>query len=106
MPFLQQQSAVFRDQPVDPTKLRRAKPDVPGKGNGIEPELGGLVVAVYMYMRWFIRLVAVEVHAIGPFHQDGRHELQYRTACKEERYMCPRRKERSLRRRGKPASDT
>lgn len=77
IPFLQEESAVLKNHPMDSPELRRTKAEVTGKRNGLQPEFSGLVVAIHVDVWRFIWLVAVKVHSIRPCHQDGWHSLQY-----------------------------
>ena len=64
-------------------KFARIESKVPGQSDRIQPEFGGLVVAIDVHVRRFFGFMAVEVDAIGTRAQDGRHNVKYALSQKE-----------------------
>src|SRR6476659_9727860 len=73
MPCLQHRVAVFGHNAEYGTDLLRAKAAARGKTGGIEPKLGGRIVAIDVDVRRLVALVAEEVEAVRADPQDGGH---------------------------------
>ena len=57
---------VVANDAFDCAKFVTAESEVASQTDRFEPELRGIVVAVHVYMRGFIWLVAVEIEPIRP----------------------------------------
>ena len=77
---------------MDSPKLHRTEAKIPGQGHRVQPELRRLSVVVHMDMRGLVRLVAVKLHAVRPYHQYGWHAFQYLTVMRMLIRCPPRRR--------------
>jgi hypothetical protein len=78
MPALQEFLLLGFYHTLDSRKFHGREAQILRKRNGVEPELRRLVVAVNVDVRWLIRLVAVEVEAIGTATVNRRHDPAFR----------------------------
>jgi hypothetical protein len=60
---------------MDSPKLRPGEAKICTQRNGIKPELCRLIVSINMDVWRFVRLMAVKIHAIRSYQQDGWHEF-------------------------------
>lgn len=54
------------EQLLDPAQFFGTEAKIPRQGNRSQPEFGREIVAIHVYVRWFIRLMAVEIARYGP----------------------------------------
>lgn len=65
MPCLDEGSLIGLHHAFDVGKLSRPKPEVSRQTHGREPEFGGQIVSVYVYVGRLVGLMTVEVKPIG-----------------------------------------
>jgi hypothetical protein len=60
---------------MDSPELDRPEAKVSSQGNGVQPEFCRLIIPIHVDVRRFVRLMAIEVHPVRAYQQDGRHEF-------------------------------
>jgi hypothetical protein len=73
MPRLQQALGMRLDNPLQASQFVNIEPIIVRHAHRPDPEFGGLVVAIHVYVRWLRSLVAEEVETVGPHPQSRWH---------------------------------
>src|SRR5207302_8250744 len=95
MPGLQECRLMLNHQFLKPPQLFGREAEVPRQADRLQPELGRPLVSIDMDMRRLIGFMAVEVEAVRPASQDGRHGKPTRVIwnvpfSSPNRVSCPR----------------
>jgi hypothetical protein len=64
---------VVLQQSLNSSQLHWAEAEIAGQGERLQPELGRLIVAVDVDVRWFVGFMRVEIHSVRPRTQHRRH---------------------------------
>src|SRR5438105_6379615 len=78
MPGLQECRLMLNHQFLKPSQFLGWEAEVPRQADRLQPELGRRIVPIDMDMRRLIGFMAVEVEAVRPASQDGRHDTPTR----------------------------
>src|SRR5690606_32988302 len=74
MPSLQKRLLMLAHHTQDLTHFFHRKANIAGNGNIMQPYLGGGTTVIYMYMRWLIRFMAIEVETKAILSQNSGHK--------------------------------
>ena len=66
--------------PRDPEDFRAPETAAALQPDRIEPELGDIIVAFYVDMRWLLPIARIEKEPVGAGAEDSRHALAYDSA--------------------------
>jgi hypothetical protein len=88
MPGLQKRSLVFFYDTANLPEFMLRKTNVSGEPGGLQPEFGGSLIPIYVYVWRLSSFVAIPVKAIRAFSQDRGHNAYPAALAKFPMLVC------------------